>query len=93
MRTKKHKKLIWADIHEKDNQITPWYYFEFDRLNEMGFPDSEMLAFIEEMKTCAQKEMEQRKNKPKNSTPNKDRPTGLCDKCVDRMVEENEVSK
>lgn len=67
MRTKKHK-LIWADIHEKDNNITPWYYFEFDKLNEIGFPDSEMLAFIEEMKTYAQKDIEERKNKSKTPT-------------------------
>ncbi len=46
MRTKKHR-LISAYIREADSSITPWYYFEFDKLNEIGFPDSEMLTFIE----------------------------------------------
>lgn len=57
------KKLIWVDIHKKGDYITPTYYLDFDLLNELGFFDSEMLAFIEEMKEHAQKEMEERKNK------------------------------
>jgi len=62
MRTKKHR-LILVDIHEKDNKVTPWYYFEFDKLNELGFSDNEMFGFIEEMKTMAEKEIKERSNK------------------------------
>ena len=61
------KKIIWVDIHKKKrNSITPTYYFDFDLLNQLGFPDSEMLCFIEEMKTHAQKEMEERKKDVEN---------------------------
>ncbi len=59
----KKQRLIWANIHVKDNNITPTYYFDFDKLNDLGFPDCEMLAFIMERKMYAQKEMKEKKNK------------------------------
>ncbi|MBS3106729.1 hypothetical protein J4419_03650 [Candidatus Woesearchaeota archaeon] len=54
------KKLMWVDIHEKRNKITPIYYFDYDLLNQLGFPDSEMLKFIEETKRFAEKEIKER---------------------------------
>ena len=54
------RKFIWADIHKKSRKITPTYYFDFDLLNQLGFPDSEMLSFIEEMKFYAEKDMKER---------------------------------
>lgn len=57
------KKLIWVDIHKKGRSITPTYYFDFDLLNQLGFPDNDILSFLEEMKIFAQKEMGERKNK------------------------------
>lgn len=54
------KKVIWADIHKRGRDITPTYYFDFDFLNDLGFPDSEMLSFIEEMKAFAEKEQKER---------------------------------
>lgn len=87
MKRKKHK-LIWANIHEKDNMITPRYFFEFDKLNEIGFPDAEMLIFIEEMKTIAQKEIKERrinqqsnKNELMSGTEDKLDETALCEEC------------
>ena len=63
MRTKKQR-LIWVDIKEKDDGITPTYYFEFDKLNELGFSDNEMFSFIKEMKLMAKKEIKDRAGSP-----------------------------
>ena len=57
------RKLIWADIKENSKGITPTYYFDFELLNELGYPDNDMLSFIEEMKTFAEKEAKERANK------------------------------
>ncbi|MFH1065693.1 MAG: hypothetical protein V1734_04285 [Nanoarchaeota archaeon] len=54
------KKLIWADINKRGRNINSTYYFDFELLNQLGFPDSEMLSFIEEMKTFAEKEQKER---------------------------------
>ncbi len=54
------KKLIWTDIHKKGKGIEPIYYFDFDLLNELGFPDTKMFSFIEEMKKMAEKEVNER---------------------------------
>ena len=54
------KKLIWVDIHKKRNTITPTYYFDFEYLNSLGFQDKEMLTFLEEMKSFAEKELKER---------------------------------
>ena len=54
------KKLIWIEIHKKSNSVTPTYYFDFDLLNQLGFPDTEIFSFIEEIKTFAEKEIKER---------------------------------
>ncbi len=58
------KTLIWVDIRKKSNGITPTYYFDFDMLNQLGFPDREIFSFIEEMKLFAEKEANERKKEP-----------------------------
>ncbi|MBI5872167.1 hypothetical protein HZB88_03715 [archaeon] len=54
------KKLIWVEIHKKGKNVTPTYYFDFDFLNKLGFPDNEMFSFIGEIKIYAEKEMKER---------------------------------
>ena len=56
-------RLIWTDIRVNKEELTPTYYFDFDLLNEVGFPDGEIFNFIEEMKTFAEKEIKERSNK------------------------------
>ncbi len=53
---------MWMDIHSKDKEITPWYYFEFDKLNELGFPDTYIFDFMREMEVMAKKEIKERLN-------------------------------
>ena len=57
------RKLFWVEIHKKGNTIAPTYFFDFDMLNELGFPDDEMYSFLEEIKLYAEKEMNERSNK------------------------------
>ena len=40
------RKLFWAEIRKKGNTITPTYFFDFDMLNELGFPDNEIYSFL-----------------------------------------------
>ncbi len=54
------RKLIWVDVNVSKKMLTPTYYFDFDLLNQIGFPDNIMLSFLEEMKTFAEKEMKER---------------------------------
>ena len=42
------KKLIWVEIHKKGRNVTPTYYFDFDFLNKLGFPDEYIFNFIKE---------------------------------------------
>ncbi len=67
------KKLIWADIYNKRDTITPIYYFDFNYLNELGFPDDEMLKFLDEMKDFAEKEMKERADKANAELSNDDK--------------------
>ena len=63
------RKLFWAEIRKKGNTIAPTYFFDFDMLNELGFPDNEIYSFLDEIKIYAEKEMKQRResnNEKKN---------------------------
>ena len=62
----KKQRLIWVAIHEKEGGVTPTYYFDFDLLNQLGFPDSYIFDVIKEMNIMAEKEVSERSNKPQN---------------------------
>ena len=55
------RKLIWTDVTVRKRCLCPTYYFDIDLLNEIGFPDEEMIKIVEEMKTFAEKEFKERK--------------------------------
>lgn len=67
MRKKKFR-LMWADIHCNGKQITPDYYFDLDKLNELGYKDKDIFEFIEEMKTIAEKVIKERLDKNDDGT-------------------------
>ena len=75
---------MWADIHHKGNEITPWYYFDLDKFNELGYQDKDIFEFIDEMKKYARKEVKEREVKIKNTVKNKinDIQQKIMDKCV-----------
>ena len=55
------RKLIWTDVTVRKRCLYPTFYFDFDLLNEAGFPDEEMIKMVEEMKIFAEKELKERK--------------------------------
>ena len=60
------RKLIWADITIKKQVLYPTYYFDYDLLNEIGFPDEQLIKMLDEMKVHAEKELKDRKEKKQN---------------------------
>jgi len=60
------RKLIWANISVRKRVLYPTYYFDYDLLNEIGFPDEQMIFLLDEMKEHAEKELKDRKEKKQN---------------------------
>ena len=83
MKTKRFK-LMWADIRHKGDEITPWYYFDLDKFNELGYQDKDIFEFIEDMKTYAKKEVKERKEKIKEVAKN--RMDEIQEKLMDKYV-------
>lgn len=63
------RKLIWTDVTVRKRCLCPTYYFDFDLLNEIGFPDDEMIKMLEEMRTFAEKELKERREKNEQKRP------------------------
>ena len=55
------RKLFWVEIYKKGNAISTNYFFDFNMLNELGFPDDEIYSFLEEIKIYAEKEIGERR--------------------------------